>query len=126
MEDIFSWYRQGLLFYGPYKAYFNTPKSQSGEYTPKTQYWREPLHSNSGERQRKEHHPETNQTKIENKPIENKTEISQKVENKEETKPNEISSNEKIGLPEYQNNIEQTDVTKRNRSANYYDKSEVG
>lgn len=124
MEDIFAFYRQGLLFYGPYRAYFNTPKNQSGEYTPKSHYSREPLSSiNSGERERKEQHHETTPTKTSETKIEN----LQKIENKKETiEQNEISSNEKIGLPEYQQKIEQTDITKRNRSANHYDKSEIG
>lgn len=124
MDDIFAFYKQGLLFYGPYKAYFNTPKGQSGEYTPKSHYSREPLSSiNSGERERKEQHPETIPTKT----SETKTEDSQKIENKKETvEQTEISSNEKIGLPEYQNNTEQTDITKRNRPTNHYDRSEIG
>lgn len=128
MADIFELYKKPL-FYGLYRAYFNTSRSQSGEYTPKTQYSREPLHSNSGERERKEtQQNEIQPVKIaETKPeIKNENEQSQKIEGKNETiEQNEISTNEKIGLPEYQEKTEQTDITKKSRPANY-DKSEIG
>lgn len=136
MEDIFEWYRKGLLFYGPYRAYFGKSRQPFSEYIPKTQYSGERLHSRS-EPERKEQHNEIKpasiaETKTEIK-SENKNEESQKIETKQDLessqkieKQNEISQNEKLGLPEYQQkDFRQTDIIPRKRPANYYDSAEL-
>ena len=128
MEDIYQWYRTGLLFYGPYRSYFGKSRPAS-EYTTKiAEYSREPLSSrNSGERERKTQQNEIQPTKtIEIKPENSqKIETTQKLEQKKETpeRQNEISPN-KIGLPEYQ--IERQTDSRRKRPANSYERVETG
>lgn len=139
MQDIFEWYRKGLLFYGPYRAYFGKSRQPFSEYIPKTQYSGERLHSRS-EPERKEQHNEIKPASIAETKTEiksgNKNEESQKIETKQDLEPsqkiekqNEISQNEKVGSPEiYRNEIkaERTDITtRRNRPADYYDRAEM-
>lgn len=135
MEDIFEWYRKGLLFYGPYRAYFGKSKQPLSEYVPKTQYSGERLHSRS-EPERKEHRIETNAVKnIETKNEIAKIEPSQKIETTKENATSQKTeskiepSNEKLGSPGiYQNEIkaERTDIMTRKRPVNYYDRAEMG
>lgn len=122
MEDIYQWYRQGLLFYGPYRSYFGRSHKPFSEYSPKTQYSPE-RHTSVSEGERKEQHSEIKPANT----IETKQESSQKVEQKKETteKQNEISPNKIVGPAEYQTERSRTDITKK-RPANPYDRVEAG
>lgn len=126
MQDIFAWYRRGLLFYGPYRAYFGRSQKPFSEYSPKTQYSGDRLFGGAPER--KEQQNEIKPVKvIETKPETlQKIESSQKLEKKNESveRQNEISSN-KIGQPEYQTETGQTNFTKK-RPVNPYDRVETG
>lgn len=128
MEDIYQWYRKGLLFYGPYRAYYGSSRKPFSEYVPNAQYSGERLHSRS-EPERKTLQNEiqptkTIETKQEGSP---KTETSQKIEQKKETleKQNEISSNKIVGPAEYQTETGRTDI-RRKRPASPYDMVEMG
>ena len=126
---------------GPYRAYFESrasyrdsprkfAKIYSGEHSPVS------------EPERKEQQNETKPDKTTDAKTEIKTEnkneqsqkiettqekeTSQKIENKNESSEtrNELS-NEKVGLPEYHEKIEQTNITKRSRPPEYYDRAET-
>lgn len=130
MGDIYKEYRNTLMNKGPYKAYFESRASygESPRKFTKTQY--SPEHRPVSEGERKEQHHEIQPAKTaEAKPeIKNENEQSQKTEQQKETteKQNEISTNEKIGLPEYQQDkVEQTDIKTRNRPSPYQDRAEM-
>ncbi|MEM4250012.1 MAG: hypothetical protein QW395_07000 [Candidatus Nitrosotenuis sp.] len=77
MNDVFNWYRQGILGYGPYRQYFNSP-ARPAEYTTGSSPERRRPEWSEGER--KEHRPETPQPKTETKPRETEHEDTRPIE----------------------------------------------
>lgn len=134
MADMAEWYRKGLLFYGPYRAYFGRSKQPLSEYVPKASYSGDRLAAGAPERkeQRIEIHPVKNiETKTENAKIEPSQKIETTKENatSQKTESKIEPSNEKLGSPGiYQNEIkaERTDIMTRKRPVNYYDRAETG
>lgn len=141
MDDIYNWYRAGILNYGPYKAYFNTSRPLENSYSMKNKLERLPERQDislRSEGKREEQRPEVKQIEPETK-TETKSDTAQpesKAEHSQEPileKPQQTSEIEKderespdMILTKYEIALElgQTDTNLNKRPSPFYDSPE--